>query len=186
MSRIKQYNEEEVLEKAMNLFWKNGYETTSMQQLETEMGINKFSIYASFGSKKGILIESLKCYKKKLNVLIGKLKNANGIAAIEQYFYDFAAFSKENDMFKGCLITNTANELVGGVEDIEKHLLTDYTMDVRSAFVLKLEEENTFSKKQIEQKADYLIIAMFGFSSAIRIFNQDQIENYILNIFNNV
>jgi len=37
MPRVKNYNEQEVLEKAMNLFWKNGYETTSMQQLEKEM-----------------------------------------------------------------------------------------------------------------------------------------------------
>jgi len=50
MARKKEYREEEVIEKAMNLFWRNGYESTSMQMLEKEMGINKFSIYASFGS----------------------------------------------------------------------------------------------------------------------------------------
>lgn len=54
MPRKKQYNEQEVIEKAMQLFWRNGYETTSVQMLEKEMGINKFSIYASFGSKDGV------------------------------------------------------------------------------------------------------------------------------------
>ncbi|MBC7557159.1 MAG: TetR family transcriptional regulator, partial [Chryseobacterium sp.] len=47
MARKKKYIEEVVLEKAMNLFWKNGYEKTSMQMLEEEMGINKFSIYST-------------------------------------------------------------------------------------------------------------------------------------------
>ena len=60
MVENKKYNEQEVVEKAMNLFWKNGYEGTSMQMLEKEMGINKFSIYASFGNKHGLFLESLK------------------------------------------------------------------------------------------------------------------------------
>jgi TetR/AcrR family transcriptional repressor of nem operon len=58
----------------MQLFWCNGYETTSMQMLEKEMGINKFSIYASFGNKHGLFIESLKCYKLKVSVILEKLK----------------------------------------------------------------------------------------------------------------
>jgi len=51
MARKKEYIEEEVIENAMYLFWQNGYENTSMKMLEQEMGINKFSIYSSFGSK---------------------------------------------------------------------------------------------------------------------------------------
>ena len=58
MARRKQYDEQVVLEKAMNLFWRNGYEATSMQMLEKEMGINKFSIYSSFGNKHGLFLES--------------------------------------------------------------------------------------------------------------------------------
>lgn len=64
MARKKEYIESEVIEKAMTLFWRNGYENTSMQMLEKEMGINKFSIYSSFGSKHGVFVESLKTYKK--------------------------------------------------------------------------------------------------------------------------
>ncbi|MEE3245254.1 MAG: helix-turn-helix domain-containing protein, partial [Bacteroidota bacterium] len=59
MARLKQYNEEDVLFKAMNLFWKNGFEATSVKMLESELGINKFSIYSSFGSKNGLFLSSL-------------------------------------------------------------------------------------------------------------------------------
>jgi TetR/AcrR family transcriptional regulator, transcriptional repressor for nem operon len=48
MPRTKSYNENEVLERAMNVFWSNGYEATSVRLLEKEMGINQFSIYSSF------------------------------------------------------------------------------------------------------------------------------------------
>ena len=74
MARKKAYREDLVIEKAMNLFWRNGYEGTSMQMLEKEMGINKFSIYSSFGSKNGVFLESIACYKKKLYTLVNELK----------------------------------------------------------------------------------------------------------------
>ena len=51
MGRVKSYNEESVIESALNCFWTNGYKNTSIRQLEQEMGINQFSIYSSFKSK---------------------------------------------------------------------------------------------------------------------------------------
>jgi len=52
MARKKQYNEEDVLEKALTLFWSNGYESTSTRMLEKEMGINQFSIYSLLSFQK--------------------------------------------------------------------------------------------------------------------------------------
>jgi AcrR family transcriptional regulator len=74
MARNKQYNEQ-VIEKAMSLFWRNGYQNTSVRMLEKEMGINQFSIYASFGNKHGVFVESLKCYKTKIYSIFEKLQN---------------------------------------------------------------------------------------------------------------
>jgi TetR/AcrR family transcriptional repressor of nem operon len=108
MARKKEYNENEVVEKAMQQFWRNGYETTSMQILEKEMGINKFSIYASFGNKHGLFIESLKCYKLKVSVILEKFKNAtNSVADIKEFFYDSVAADFKGSTQKGCFITNT-------------------------------------------------------------------------------
>lgn len=187
MPRIKNYNEQEVVEKAMNLFWRNGYETTSMQMLEKEMGINKFSIYSSFGSKNGLFMESLKCYKQKLNELIGTLKNSSDdVAGIKQYFYDFIEFTKVTDFGKGCLITNTANEIREDCEDCIKELLSKFTENVKQVFADKLRQDKTKTDAIIEEQADYLLISMFGLSSATRIFNKTQLENYIENIFKNI
>ncbi len=187
MPRSKAYNEQEVLEKAMNLFWKNGYANTSMQMLEKEMGINKFSIYASFGSKEALLQESIKCYANKLNRIIKKLQNADGgVAALKQYFYDFMEFSRENDLKKGCLITNTANEVMKKDNLELDNLLTRYTTDIKNVFADKLRESNIYREKEVLQKADYLFIAMFGFSSATKIFTKPQLENYVHNIFMNL
>lgn len=54
MPRSKVFNEGRVLEAAMLLFWKNGYEATSMQGLEQAMGLNRTSIYNAFGNKRAL------------------------------------------------------------------------------------------------------------------------------------
>ncbi|MCF8714805.1 TetR/AcrR family transcriptional regulator [Joostella atrarenae] len=187
MPRTKKYNEQEVIEKAMNLFWKNGYELTSMQMLEKEMGINKFSIYSSFGSKEGVFLKSINCYKLKLNSLLNKLKSSDeGISSIKTYFYDFITFSKESEIRKGCLVTNAANEIGAHANEQIKCALLDFTEDVRNTFATVLAKDLSKDNATIEQQADYLIISMFGLSSASKVFTESQLDNYILNIFNNI
>ncbi|WP_435139185.1 TetR/AcrR family transcriptional regulator [Formosa sp. A9] len=184
MPRTKNYNEQEVIEKAMNLFWRNGFETTSMHMLEQEMGINKFSIYASFGNKQGVFLESLRCYKQKLDVLIHRMEQSDlGIASIKNYFYDFIDFSKDFEFGKGCLISNTANELGSDIDAQLKTTLTQYTQSVRNVFKNILQQDSSKSTALINQEADYLIIAMFGLSSATKSFTTQQLHHYIENIF---
>ncbi|MBE7630352.1 TetR/AcrR family transcriptional regulator [Tenacibaculum piscium] len=184
MPRKKEYNEDLVTEKAMNLFWRNGYEITSMQMLEKEMGINKFSIYSSFGSKEGLLEASIICYRRKLDSLFHKMINSNtGIEAIKQYFIDSLEFSKENKDFKGCFIGNTATELKNSDVPKIKNLLAANTTKLKNIFADKLREEKCFKEAEIEAKADYLLISKFGFSAATKVFSPKQLNNYLNQIF---
>jgi len=187
MARKKEYIKEEVLDKAMHLFWKNGYEATSMKMLETEMGINKFSIYSSFGSKNGLFLESIQCYKKKLSIILDKLEASNnGLKGIEQYFYDFLEFSKEENIAKGCLVTNTAIELgENSNPKIKKHL-HQFTEHVKGLFINNLKQESSFQSEKIQEKGDYLIISIFGLASASKAFPKTQLDIFIKNIFNNI
>ncbi|MEP0265366.1 TetR/AcrR family transcriptional regulator [Dokdonia sp.] len=186
MARKKEYKEEEVIEKAMALFWNNGYETTSMQMLEKEMGINKFSIYASFGNKNGVFLECMKCYKKKLNQIILPLKNAtDGMKGLKQYFYDFIEFSRDPQIARGCLITNTANELNEDADPTIKAELSKFTGEIRTHFANALKRNTTKDAITIENQADYFLISMFGMASASRVFPKEQLHNYIENIFKN-
>lgn len=52
----KQFSPDDVLVKAMNAFWARGYESTSMQDLVACMGINRGSLYATFGDKRSLFI----------------------------------------------------------------------------------------------------------------------------------
>lgn len=184
MARKKEYIEDEVLEKAMNLFWRKGYETTSMYMLEKEMGINKFSIYSSFGSKKGLFLESLKLYRQKLSEITDELEeSSNGIIGIKQYFYNFLKFSKGKGLCKGCLVTNTANEIDNNADPKILAQIERFSIDVRQLFLDNLIQNDGKNNKIIEEQADYLLISMIGLSSASRFCDETQLKNYIENTF---
>ena len=188
MARKKQYIEEEVIEKAMDLFWRNGYETTSVRMLEKEMGINQFSMYASFGSKKGVFLKSLVCYREKIKgALIDKLQNSQeGTEAIKQYFYDFITFSRENRVFKGCLITNTLSELGEHTDQEIGVEIMRFATNVKSLFTEKLGLDILKTKEMIAEQSNYLIISLQGLSVASKVFDQKQLEDFIENTFKNL
>jgi len=188
MARNKQYVEEEVINKAMQLFWENGYDATSVRMLEREMGINQFSIYASFRNKQGVFLESIKCYKKKIKEeLLDKLnESTEGIEAIKQYFYNFIEFSKNNTISKGskgCLLTNTINELGQNVNQLILSEITNFATNIRAAFVNKLKLNTQKNMDTINKQANYLIVALQGLSVSSKIFGQKQLEDFIEGVF---
>ena len=187
MARKKQYIEQEVLEKAMSLFWRNGYETTTVRMLEKEMGINQFSIYASFGSKQGVFLESINTYKKKISTITSTLENSqNGVVGIKQYFYDFLEFAKENKVSKGCLVTNTVNELGQKADPVLLEELTKFADDIKLLFVNNLKQDHQKDALTIESQANYLMTSILGLSVASKIFNNKQLEDFIETAFKNL
>ncbi|MBB5181582.1 TetR/AcrR family transcriptional repressor of nem operon [Planomicrobium koreense] len=111
MGRHKAFDEKEVLKKAMELFWKQGYEKTSLQDLVDHMGIHRRSIYDTFGDKRALFLMSLAYYEEMLTNDLVKLMNAGGPSkeAIREVF----SFTLNTAEYypKGCLAVNAAVEL---------------------------------------------------------------------------
>ncbi|MEJ1223102.1 TetR/AcrR family transcriptional regulator [Sediminicola sp. 1XM1-17] len=187
MARKKQYIEQEVLEKAMHLFWRNGYENTSIRMLEKEMGINQFSIYASFGSKQGVFLQSIKAYNKKIQGITDKLeKSQNGVEGIKQYFKDFLEFAKEDDLSKGCMVTNTVNELGKDADPLVMSELKKFADNIKSLFVNNLKQDRNKNAETIERQANFLMNSILGLSVASKMFNDKQLEDSIETVFLNI
>jgi AcrR family transcriptional regulator len=187
MARKKEYNEDVVVEKAMNLFWRNGYGPTSMQMLEKEMGINKFSIYSSFGNKHGLFLESLKSYKKKVNTIFETFESSNnGIEDIKAFFYNSVHICNKEGNQKGCLLTNTYNEF----SEIEDELISDqmnsFMSNLKELFIQKLKMNPTKDNETILKQANYLLLAKHGLAAASRVNNEKEIADYIEMTFNNL
>ncbi|MFD1901568.1 TetR/AcrR family transcriptional regulator [Enterococcus termitis] len=111
MGRVKEFDEQIVLEKAMQLFWEKGYEKTSMQDLVDYMGIHRRSIYDTFGDKHELFLKSLDCYERRLNGIINQqvTQKMTIHEQLETLFLITLSVNDENP--KGCLIVNTATEL---------------------------------------------------------------------------
>ena len=187
MPRTKNYNEQEVIEKAMHLFWRNGYENTSMQMLEKEMGINKFSIYSSFGSKNGLFIESLKCYKTKINSMFEKFQKAsNGVDDIKQFFYDSVSVNQFLGNQKGCLVTNTYNEFSESDDALIKDQMIVFMDTIKKLFIEKLKMDSFKDEATVLKQANFLLLAKHGLAAASRVNTQKEINDYIEMTFKNM
>lgn len=187
MARKKSYDEEEVLEKALSTFWKEGYEGTSTRMLEKEMGINQFSIYSSFKNKHGVYMSCLGLYKQKIKTIISKLEQATEpIEAIKTYFYDFLEFSKAEGNANGCLVTNAINEFGTGKNQQITDEAFNFTNYVKSVFISNLRLDQSKDESKILQQADYLLVALAGLSLVSKTFDKSLIDNYIENTFMNL
>src|SRR5690348_5749857 len=87
MGRTKEFDRDQVLRKAMTVFWKKGYEATSIPDLLEAMGLSRSSLYETFQDKQSLYYEAIQHYKKlsqrKRDVLIAA---PTAIEGIRQYF----------------------------------------------------------------------------------------------------
>lgn len=112
MGRPKTYDAEEIARKAMELFWKNGYHATSTQDLVEHMNVNKFSLYAEFGSKQGLYEAALSLYERDVvTSFFCNLETPNaGIAEIDGQFAYVANYVQQPGIKHGCMMCNSATE----------------------------------------------------------------------------
>jgi TetR/AcrR family transcriptional repressor of nem operon len=112
MSRPREFDRADVLDRATRLFWRCGYGGTSLNDLETEMGIGRTSIYGAFGGKEGLFLEVVDHYDATYSFkLRAALKGAGSLREkIERYFTELLAAFADPYLPLGCLITNVAAE----------------------------------------------------------------------------
>lgn len=112
MARPKEFDPDEVLDRALELFWERGYEATSMADLVEHLGIGRASLYATFGSKHELYLKALDRYLLKADPSPLEFLSRPGPALplvralVERYAQDAACDGKR----RGCMIVNAAIE----------------------------------------------------------------------------
>ncbi|GGG70085.1 TetR/AcrR family transcriptional regulator [Paenibacillus radicis (ex Gao et al. 2016)] len=111
MARSKEYDENEVLLKAMQLFWEQGYERTSMSELVEFMGIHRRSLYETFTDKHTLFLKSLDRYGELMDFRLQQGIIQAETAAEALHFIFKYTIDENNNYPLGCLFVNAAVEL---------------------------------------------------------------------------
>lgn len=83
MGRNKEFDYDQKLDVAMNLFWAKGYNITSLNDLEINMGLNRSSIYATYGDKRDLFVKCLDKYLNSKVLEYANILNNSSLNAIE-------------------------------------------------------------------------------------------------------
>jgi TetR/AcrR family transcriptional repressor of nem operon len=112
LGRPRQFNRNEALEAALDVFWTHGFEATSITDLIESMGINRGSLYDTFGDKESLFAEALAHYGRGGMVTIATALKAHRspLKSLRGFLTQMAERLCAQPC-RGCLLTNTAVEL---------------------------------------------------------------------------
>lgn len=130
MPRTKQFDEKEVLSKAMELFWEKGFHATSIQDLVSYLGINRASLYDTFGGKEELFNKAFQQYRSTNSNFIKTLfENEKSVKKGFKKLFDKAIEETLNDTArKGCFVVNTTTEMIPGDSSIHSVLMQNKEM----------------------------------------------------------
>ena len=157
----------------MQMFWRKGYESTSLQDLITVMGLSKSSFYQTFNSKHHLFEQSIHNYQNMLSdSLQSQLQQADsGRAFIESLFYGVECELSGADARRGCLLMNTASEFSQTDPEIAA-LVSDSLEHISRIFEQAIEQAQSENKisanKNPKDLASYLLSNMSGLKNMVK------------------
>lgn len=114
MARTKEFDPDAALQSALELFWRRGYEATSMADLVAHLGIGRASLYATFGSKHELYLKALERYEQGgMGQIVRELSRPGpALPGVRAVVRRYAAEAAHDELrLHGCMVTNTASEL---------------------------------------------------------------------------
>lgn len=142
MARPVEFVYEDVLTNAMEQFWREGFEASSVQKLLDVTGINRGTLYNSFGDKDTFFKSCLEHYGKLVDAELAVSLNNGELApwvAIEKYFDLSVTGTTAKRRSMGCLLVNSFCESINYDKEIQK-LIRNYYGVIRKAFVARLKD----------------------------------------------
>jgi TetR/AcrR family transcriptional repressor of nem operon len=115
MARQKEFNQDEVLQKAMEVFWRRGYEAASIQDLVQHMGINRQSMYDTFGDKHALFLQALDRYREIQSRRVFEILDRPGSVKknVRLLFEEAVERALSEEGRRGCFVGNATSELAG-------------------------------------------------------------------------
>jgi len=167
MPRNKEFDYDEKLKTARDIFWKKGYNATTMNDLVDAMQINRSSLYLAYGNKHDLFLKSLTNYIKRKDKQYSQAakKSEDPLEAVKNIIYSvFESALQDNN----CLFTNSVFELALTDKEVSK-LLTKQTLKAVELFEKLLKQAKEDGTLQSDK--DPLALAHFLVSGLVSIYN---------------
>ena len=166
MSRPREYDRDDVLEKTTNLFWEKGFEATSMNEVVARTGLNKHSLYNEFGNKERLFLLCIDEYvNKSIKVLRDILtEKPLGLSNIEKLFDNRVDYAVTKDC-KGCLLFNSVTEKEILSEEVNlkvKSLISSLNESFYNCLKAAQDNNEISSDKNCKVLAGYLACFLSG------------------------
>jgi len=160
MARVKEFDEVEALDNALDIFWKKGYHATSANDLVNELGLSRSSIYSTFTSKRTLFIQALKRYcQLNIDRDLEELKQSTDIReTIASIFNNIITQDDSSIISKGCFVVNTGIEMSAHDKEIAD-IVNQNKINVE--LVLKTAIEKGQKLGQITKTYNALTLARF-------------------------
>ena len=173
MPSPKKYKREDVLDQAIELFRRQGYAATSTAELVEELGLNRKSMYAEFGSKQELFEAALERYSEvNLSRVLAPIEAPEANAkSIKDAFLGYAAASETRFRGLGCLMANTAVERAA-LDPGSAKFVDAYLSRLNRGFSNALEnarrDGDLAAETDLDDLAAHFVNAVVGISALLR------------------
>ena len=174
MPRTKSFDQEEILDKATNLFWQQGYNGTPPQDILDTTGLSRSSLYDTYGDKHSLFLQCLQRYREtETEVLIGYLDGSeDSAAAIRRVFHSAWGHTVKQRQQKGCLMVNSLNELAPHDPEVAA-IVRENRRAMEDAFyraIRRGQQQGTIIRShQPRAFARYLVNSLWGLTNQIKL-----------------
>ena len=169
--RPREFDVERVLDAAVELFWRGGFEATTTRAVAEETGLSASSLYNAFGSKEALLERAMERYERQItDGFLGPLEaSEEGLAGLEAFFVGLRSWLGTRGR-GGCMLINLMAEDGGGTPGITGRTRA-YRARIRAAFVdalLRAEAAGEVKPGLATSRADLLVGIVLGLNIAAR------------------
>jgi TetR/AcrR family transcriptional repressor of nem operon len=173
LGRPLEFNPQKAVDAAIEQFWQQGYEATSLTDLLDTMNLSRSSLYQTFGSKQQLFERCLAQYGDWLAASMAKdlEEAASGKSFIANFFMDIANTAEEPEGTKSCLMVNSANEF-GQSNAAVAAVMSEKLQRIASVFVEAIQraqrEGDVSPQSDPAALTNYLMMSLAGLRTMVK------------------
>ncbi len=186
MGRTKQFDRQAALDDAMQVFWAKGFHATSVQDLVDGLGVNRQSLYDTFGGKHELFEAALERYRDLQSLPIRRALEQDGaVGDVLRAFFQGLITALIDGDGKGCLMVNSTTELASQ-DDVVFGMCSANARQIEAAFtglMARAQQSGEIpADRPVVQLARFLLSTMNGLAVTAKATRDRKVLNDVVEV----